>query len=70
MGTGIDVSAQALQKTIENLHDCKAELLEYSHVIETLEDDLVWGGDVQMFQMLGHSERRIVMPDRRLSRWL
>ncbi len=44
-----------LRKALENLHNVKAKHLRTEHVSEQFKGDLVWSGDVEVFEIEGHS---------------
>jgi hypothetical protein len=50
----IEVSIQALQKAIFDLHGCKATWVESVAVKEIFEGETVWEGVVQVFDLIDH----------------
>jgi hypothetical protein len=49
----------ALVDAIRNLHDCGAKHVETVHVTERAPNgELVWDGDVEVFDLLGHAVGR------------
>ena len=44
----------SLQEAVESLHDCKAAYSGAVHVIEEVEGERVWEGDVYVFALEGH----------------
>ena len=51
-----EVSPEALQEAIRNLHGCDSTWIEAVPVKETFQGDTVWEGIVQVFDLIGHSE--------------
>ena len=49
-----EVSHKVLAKAIYDLHGCKATWVESVPVKEIFEDDTVWEGVVQVFDLKGH----------------
>ena len=49
---------EALKKAIEGLHNCKATSRETTHVTETFEGQVVWEGNVFVFDLEGHPEAK------------
>jgi hypothetical protein len=45
----------ALQDAIRHLHGCESRHVETVHVHETHEGKTVWRGDVEAFELVGHS---------------
>lgn len=43
-----------LQEVIKKLHECESEYLETVSVKETFQDQTVWEGDVEVFDIRGH----------------
>jgi hypothetical protein len=50
-----EMSVEALQKAILDLHGCKATWVESVSVKEVFEDQTVWEGVVQVFDLIDHS---------------
>jgi hypothetical protein len=44
----------ALQDAIRHMHGCEAQWLESVLVTETFEGEIVWDGEVQVFELHGH----------------
>ena len=51
-----EVSVDALQDAIRNLHDCESQFVESVPVTETHDGQIVWGGVVQVFDLIDHPE--------------
>ena len=45
---------ERLKKAIHDLHGCNAKWVESVVVIETFQDQTVWEGEVQVFDIHGH----------------
>ncbi len=50
----IEVSIQALQKAILDLHGCKSKWVESVPIKEVFEGETVWEGVVQVFDLKDH----------------
>ena len=50
----LEVSIETLRKSVEGLHDCKATFRETVHITEAYEGDVVWEGDVFVFDLEDH----------------
>lgn len=48
-----------LRKAIEVMHDCRCEHFGTEHVREEHDGQLVWEGDVEIFQLEGHPEANV-----------
>jgi hypothetical protein len=46
----------ALEKAFKDLHHCAARHLETVSVVETWRGKMVWEGDVEVFDLVGHPE--------------
>jgi hypothetical protein len=53
-----EVSIQALQKAILDLHGCEARWVESIPVKEVFEDQTVWEGVVQVFDLIDHPKAK------------
>ncbi|SRR6266496_1199511 len=51
-----EVSQKALAEAIKNLHGVDAKWVEAIPVEETFEGQIVWHGEVQVFDLKGHPE--------------
>ena len=51
-----EVSTEALQDAIHNLHGCESRYVESVPVTETHEGETVWDGVVQVFNLIDHPE--------------
>ena len=51
-----EVSTEALQDAIRNLHGCESRFVESVTVTETHEGRTVWDGVVQVFDLIDHPE--------------
>ena len=49
-----EVSMEALEKAIRDLHGCDAAWVEAVPVKETFQGQTVWEGTVQVFELIGH----------------
>jgi hypothetical protein len=49
-----DVGIDALRTAVEGMHSCRATYRELAHVREEHEGQLVWDGDVYVFDLEGH----------------
>ena len=49
-----EVSGEALQDAIRNLHGCESRYVESVAVTETHEGETVWQGEVQVFDLIDH----------------
>ena len=49
-----EVSIEALQKAIFNLHGCKSKWVESVPIKEIFEGETVWEGVVQIFDLIDH----------------
>jgi len=49
-----DVPIEALKEAIRNLHGCDSTWVESVPVKETFEGQIVWEGEVQVFDLIGH----------------
>jgi hypothetical protein len=45
-----------LQRAIEEKHKCRAVHRESVHVLETIENRVMWTGEVEVFELTGHAE--------------
>ena len=45
-----------LQQAIEERHQCRAVYRESIHVHETMDDQTIWAGEVEVFELAGHAE--------------
>lgn len=54
--SNLEVSIEALQKAILDLHGCKATWIESIPVKEVFEGKTVWEGVVQVFDLQNHPE--------------
>ena len=52
-------SIKALQQAVEGLHGCKAKYKEKTHIKETFEGQLVWEGDVYIFDLKDHPTAKL-----------
>lgn len=50
----MEENVDELQKGIEQLQKCKANLLESAPISETFQDKTVWQGIVYVFSLIGH----------------
>jgi ribosomal 50S subunit-associated protein YjgA (DUF615 family) len=50
---------EALQQAVEGLHGCKAKYKEKTHVIEKFKGDMVWEGDVYLFELKNHPTAKL-----------
>ena len=50
---------EQLKSMVENLHNCRAKHREQVWVIEQYEDQTVWEGPVEIFNIEGHSQATI-----------
>lgn len=53
-----DAGLPALVEAIKHLHDCKATWLESIPVHETFNDQVVWDGEVQVFDLSDHPKSK------------
>jgi len=53
-----EVSIEALQKAILDLHGCKATWIESVPVKEVFEGETVWEGVVQVFDLIDHRKAK------------
>ena len=51
-----EVSTEALQDAIRNLHGCESTWVEAVPVRETFNGETVWDGEVQVFDLIDSSE--------------
>ena len=51
-----EVSVEALQETIRNLHGCDSVWIQAVRVKETFQGEIVWEGLVQVFDLIDHPE--------------
>ena len=49
-----EVSMEALEKAIRDLHGCDSTWIEATPVRETFHGQTVWEGTVQVFELIGH----------------
>lgn len=49
-----EVSHQALADAIRNLHGCDSIWIASVPVVEQFEGQIVWDGEVQVFDLIGH----------------
>lgn len=49
-----EVSLEAIQQAVENLHNCRAKHRQDIWVIEQYEGQTVWEGNVSIFDIEGH----------------
>jgi hypothetical protein len=49
---------QELKKTIYRLHNAEATHIETVHVKESFDGKIVWEGDVEVFDLHGHSKAK------------
>jgi hypothetical protein len=52
-------STKALKQAVEGLHNCKAKYKKETHVKETFEGQLVWEGDVYIFDLKDHPTAKL-----------
>ena len=52
------VSIADLLQAVEGLHNCKAKYKETTHVKESFEGNIVWEGDVYIFDLKGHEKTK------------
>ena len=50
---------EELGKAIAAMHECRCEHFGAEHVREEHNGELVWEGDVEIFQLKGHSEASV-----------
>ena len=50
----MEVDIEQLQQAVEDMHGCKAELIETISVSETFQGQPVWQGIVHLFDLTGH----------------
>ncbi len=53
-----EVSIQAMQKSILDLHGCKAKWIESVPVKEVFRGETVWEGIVQVFDLIDHPKAK------------
>ena len=51
-----EVSVEALQEAIRNLHGCDSVWIQAVRVKETFQGEIVWEGLVQVFDLIDHPE--------------
>ncbi len=49
-----EVTEKTLTEAIHNLHGCKSKWIESIPVKETFQDQVVWEGIVQVFELINH----------------
>ena len=54
-----DKDIEALQQAVEGLHNCKAVYKRKTHVTEIFKGELVWNGDVYVFDLIGHPSAKL-----------
>ncbi len=59
MKTNTDKDIEALQQAVEGLHNCKAIYKEKTHVTEKFKGDVVWDGDVYVFELKDHPKAKL-----------
>lgn len=52
-------SIEALKQAVEDLHNCKAKYRKKTHVKETFEGQVVWDGDVYIFDLKDHPTAKL-----------
>jgi hypothetical protein len=53
--SGVVAPIETLIEAIRNLHGCKAVWIESVPVIETFRGNIVWEGEVQVFELIDHA---------------
>lgn len=49
---------EELQNAILNLHSCEADYVETVPITETFQDQIVWEGSVEVFNLRGHPKAK------------
>lgn len=52
-------SLSELQEAVENLHNCRAKHQKEVWIVERFEDQTVWEGPVQVFDIEGHPQASV-----------
>src|SRR5215218_4558132 len=47
-----------IQAVFARLHGCDATYVESVHVVEEFQGETIWQGDVEVFDLVGHSKAR------------
>jgi len=55
----VEVPADELRQAVERMHDGRARLREVVLVLETFRDQVVWEGDVHVFDLEGHPKATV-----------
>jgi hypothetical protein len=53
-----EAGTQALQEAIKNMHGCESTFVESIPVHETFNNQTVWEGDVEVFDLIGHPQAK------------
>jgi len=53
-----EAGTDALREAIKNMHGCDSEWVESVPVVEKFKGEVVWAGEVQVFDLIGHPKAK------------